>query len=210
MPEMMQALSIVLSHQLPRIPADALFVHALNDLEEDLLAFANKLHSTGIVRKVVLNGSTAEECERVQIDYRGRERWELLAEQVGIPSQYILWTPTALHTYAEAEAVQRICSENGWKTLIVVGAPYHILRCTLTQLGAMKRLGCARNLFPATLRGFDWWHVVTKKIMGGSSFTKSRLDMLDEELERIHRYQEKGDCVSLAELIGHFRLQDRQ
>ena len=88
-----------------------------------------------------------------------------------------------------------------------MGVPYHILRCVLTQLGAMKKQETILRIYPVTVDCTDWQKKVTRKILQGGTFTKTRLDIWAEEMDRIERYTLKGDCVPLSAMIDFFKKQ---
>src|SRR3989344_8272784 len=71
--ELAQAISLV-SRKVARErkELDAIFVHALKDLEEEVLSYAVFHRGNS---QLVFNGIGADECARRNIDYQGRESW---------------------------------------------------------------------------------------------------------------------------------------
>ncbi|MBY0472270.1 YdcF family protein [bacterium] len=206
--EMMQAMALSLAHALPDENLPALFVHGNKDLEKSSLTLAAQLWREGRVKHLVLNGMTEAECRDMKINYNGAEVWHRWLVQEGkVNPDFIVQVRPGRHTYEEADAFHRLCAERNWNAVAYLSFPYHILRCSLTHLAAMKRLGATRALYPVSLKAVVWFEPVSKQLLGENTIVRPRLEMFDEEWRRIQQYQKKGDCASLAEMIEFFKNQ---
>lgn len=205
MVELLQAMGLAQTSALPAKKLPVLFVHANKDLEMALLEKAAQLWQAGQFDWIVLNGMSVAECRDLKINYAGVELWEeWLRHEGGIPAGCITSVKPGRHTYEEAAAIHQLCEQKGWSALAFLSFPYHILRCTLTQLAVMKRCHYHRQLYPVSLPQVDWSEPVTKQFLGGHTFTRPRLEMFEEEWQRIEKYQGQGDCVSLQEMLAFF------
>lgn len=208
--ELLQATGLAQTSTLPARQLPVLFVHANKDLEVALLEKTAQLWRDGRFQTIVLNGMTAAECHEMKINYAGVEPWEeWLMYEGGVAREAIRCVKPGRHTYEEAYAIHLLCERKGWQELAFLSFPYHILRCTLTQLAAMKRLKCHRQLYPLSLESVQWFAPVTKQLLGGETLTRPRLEMFEEEWQRIEKYQAQGDCVSLQEMLRFFQHQQQ-
>ncbi len=180
---------------------EAVFVHATDDLELEILKKAADLyHGTSrlsgayVSPFVVING--------LQYYYEGPgkpggvEKWVdiLLGHNVYIND--IVVTESAAHSGREAEEFTKLCQEREWRKVAIIAKPYHMPRCFLNQLGWAQERGLDISFFCLTV-DCDWakevpvFHAATKEMK-----IRTRLEHLNTEIGRIVKYRElyeKGD-----------------
>ncbi|MDA2915342.1 YdcF family protein [Nitrospinae bacterium AH_259_B05_G02_I21] len=72
--------------------------------------------------------------------YKEAEDMKLLATSLGVPSKAILLEDRSVNTYDKARFVVPILKARGWEKILLVSAPYHMLRSALTFHGYESEL----------------------------------------------------------------------
>ncbi len=191
-------------HAWPQFRVDALFVHGNVDLQLELLDLAAEFFKKNKVAALVVNGMTEKECVEQKINCLGIEKTLAHLQNLGVPTEAVHSVRPARHTLEEAQSLHRLAQQKNWKHLGFLSLPYHTLRCALTHLAAQKQASHRISLHPLNLSEVIWSQKVAKQLLGQEQIQISRLQMIQEEMDRIERYQKKGDCVSFAELVAHF------
>lgn len=206
--ELMQAMTLVLQgiSDIKNPFADVLFFHAQADLEDEMCDLVKGVYENDMARRLFINGLSADECRDAHVNYLGAKHLISKLDLLGIPEEKVFCTPSALFTYKEAEAIQEICAQESWNSLIIAAAPYHILRCVLTHLAVMKNEGRYFSFYPVTLcGGIRWGEQIITKLFGGETVVGARFQKFESEWDRIERYTKAGHCVPIAEMIEYFK-----
>lgn len=200
-----QLLAFCLSSDFSSKKIDALFVHGNVDLTFEILKEALRLHRSNPQAWIILNGESHKDCKEKKINYGGWELWEDTLLKDEVPRDLILKTSQGRHTYEEASSLVPILKEKKVKTLGILALPYHIERCLLTHLASHESFGHSCNLVPYTLKNVNWTDKVTKQLLGSDQVLQcTRLEMLEEEYNRILKYQAQGHCASWDKLSSYF------
>jgi len=211
--EMMQAMLFVLCDEEKK--SDALFLHGRGDLVEEGLTLAYDLFRRGLTPKIVINGLTAEKCKELNLDYAGHEGWIDILEKIGARREDVLLLPPSNHTGEESENLVSMAKEQGWKTLTIVAAPYHQLRCFLQIIAAILKSDVDLDVYNQTLHNVNWDKHVTKILMGGGAITGTRLDQIAGEYERILKYTKWGDIrftrhATISEMLAYMEQRNKR
>uniref|UniRef100_A0A0G4EYY5 Uncharacterized protein n=1 Tax=Chromera velia CCMP2878 TaxID=1169474 RepID=A0A0G4EYY5_9ALVE len=116
-------------------------------------------------------------------------------------------TEKIVHTLNEARALLGFCHEHEFKTLVICAPTFHLPRCFVTTVSALKEETQQRgrltsfNVFCLCGTPLPWTAFVTHnqgKVCG------TRLQILEGELERLRLYHEKGDLLRPSEALQWF------
>jgi hypothetical protein len=142
--------------------------------------------------------------------YPGAKAWkDYLYYSGNLAPSHIITVPCLelLHTFSEALALVRHAKECGWKSLIIVAPPFHQLRAFISVVSAIRKLGVTDlrvyNQVGTTLP----WHEESRHSQG--TLKATRLGLVLTELARVYRYHEKGDLVSVSEVLDYLEWRDK-
>lgn len=114
--------------------------------------------------------------------------------RLGAPSSIILFEDAVgAHTRAEADRAMELAKERDWKTILIVTSPHHQYRAFLTLLRAMQDAKLDLVLVNA-VAPLSW----TDETPWGK-----RVDLLQQEFDRISQYQKKDDVASYKDGIAY-------
>lgn len=218
MAEMVSGFLAVLTDSPPPISTNALFIHgSQGDPQLDAkelnaaLAIYRKYHTD----KIVLNGLTTEECRELNLAYCGYEKWGKFFLDCSIPEEDIILLPPSKHTGAESENLLLLARDRGWKSVTIMAYPYHLLRCFLQIVAAMKKLKIHLRVYAKTfgLDGDDWRRQTTRSVMGGANVLGDRtmngrmVDHIASELDRVVGYAQESENftrhATISELLQY-------
>eukprot|EP00933_Yihiella_yeosuensis_P027037 TRINITY_DN20971_c0_g3_i1.p1 TRINITY_DN20971_c0_g3~~TRINITY_DN20971_c0_g3_i1.p1 ORF type:complete len:252 (-),score=48.16 TRINITY_DN20971_c0_g3_i1:128-883(-) len=110
-------------------------------------------------------------------------------------------THRMVHTLVEAQCAVRHAKKKGWKSLLVVAPPFHLLRASMTtaSVAAREAPDLSIHAFAGCPLAWEETAVHSQGMVG------TRHEIFDSEMMRIERYTEKGDILPWAELEKMFR-----
>ena len=198
---------------IPPTTVDAVFIFNRNDLQLELLARAASLYSEMLPfsSRIIING--LRKYEAVYGSW-GSTEWRSILEEHGVPPEHLLAIEPAGHSGEEAEKFVGLCSQYGWRNVIVMAPPYYLPRCFLNMLGVSIEQGVDLNISCLTVPNIRWEEYATKHaVRGGVVVQGMRFDHLDDELDRIvdyrTRYEKREDGISaiasIMEGVGYLR-----
>lgn len=187
--------------------SDALFFHGApardNWFDGKLLDLASERYYAGPLHEhtIVLNGLTAEECQRRRLSYVGYETWKKKLVERGVREKDIIILPPSLHTGAESRNLLLMAKERGWERLIISSYPYHQLRCFLQIIALMPEVGYFPNVYNLTFHEIGWdCHLVKtvmdgQTVLGGKDVGGTLPQHIQEEYARIVSYAQEAPIV---------------
>ena len=184
------------------VTAEAIFVHGWGDQRDELIALVAQCYQQCRAKLIILNGHEHYEIGGPGVDY-----WHsALIERHGVPPAAIVTIPAADHTGAEAEALMEFAKKEKLASVVIISHPVHIVRATLTQIGAMHKHGLDLKLYPKTFADIDWDEVITiQSLASDGPETTRRLARLYGEAARMMKYSaihEAGDDSFTMAPIG--------
>lgn len=207
---------LVLLDKRPK--TDGVFVHgsptANDEIDTSLLEMAVSMTKSGETDNLVINGLTDEACylSGRRLAYPGCDTWGRTIQGFGL-SKFLKILPS-LHTAAESDNLIKLALEMGWKNLVVMSYPHHILRCMLQMVFCLKRAGSDLKVYTRTLPSIDWQICSEKTVLGRASFQGTLIDVhVREEYERLIKYADKDGTgytphATLEELIDYCQWRD--
>ena len=133
--------------------------------------------------------------------FPGFSAWKKELCDLGIPSHQIIGVETVeqtLNTLIEATALVQMAKKKGYQSVFVVAPPFHQLRAFMTAVTATLREYPTLHVYSKPGAALPWFETVYHS--QGSSSGK-RTDMIYGELDRIGRYQKKGDLATFEDVL---------
>jgi uncharacterized SAM-binding protein YcdF (DUF218 family) len=203
--DFVQAMAMVLSDNIPKQGADvALFFGQTDDMCEGLFERAAELLRAGTVRYIAITGSKGErfggtipgEC------WAGGAAWRERLVAQGIPDEKILTSRPSFHTRDDADGLCELAREHQFTSGIIIAAPFHATRCMLSMIAAMDHINHHLRVHMTTARGVNWFE---QRLGPQSLSSKSTKEHLLGEIERIEKYQSKGDVATFAQFFAYWQ-----
>jgi len=133
--------------------------------------------------------------------YHGDKVRNYLITDGKIPSEKILLETESTNTRQQAMNVMKLVKENNWKAIILVVSHFHQFRAYLTFLKAMRDVGLEILMFNVPVRNITWFE---------KELPKTRLELLEDEFDKIEEYKKSGHIASFEEAIGYQRWKEKE
>jgi hypothetical protein len=174
-----------------------------NHNQVSVLQVAPDLLAQSLASKILLMGTGPLS------GYPGFETWRDRLLDHGVAAGQIerveIDDPTSLNTLIEAQALIRFAKRKGYNSLMVVAAPFHQVRAYMTTVTVALREYPQVPIY--SYPGLTLpWH---EEVLHSQGTTRgTRRDLIQGELERINRYQAKGDLASFEEVVRYLDRRD--
>lgn len=158
---------------------------------------AAKLYSEGFSDKIVFSGGITN------LSY-GSFPFEMvkpLLLQEGIPKKALVHESKSLHTQQQAVEVMKLCADNSWESIILIGSHYHQYRAYLTFLKAMINVKMKVLIYNSPARELPWF---------ASNEWGCRIDILRDEFEKIEKYSQLELLATFDEVISYQKWKESQ
>lgn len=169
--------------------------------DDSVLKAASDLYRlTGAV--VTIPGYCGSDKGQGETGYPGPRVWRGALMAFGVPDDHVTDTVgNGYHTKSEMDDFLELALAKKWSTIVAVTQQPYALRA---MLGTVKSLAdhSLKHLIivPAWAHWLDW----SRECHGSQGEGPyQRVRWIDEEYERIPRYQEKGDLASLDDLYQY-------
>jgi len=164
----------VLGDTIPEsVTLDAIFIHGapIRDDSLDLVVLEPilQLYRSGKVKKIVLNGLTAETCLAKNLAYGGFEAWQQYFLENGVSQEDILILLASGHTAAESTNFLLLSKEEGWQNVGITSHVHHVTRCFLQIVKMMETTGVQVDVYAIAGPDLAWDMPLKKPVMGGQA-----------------------------------------
>lgn len=178
--------------------SDAAFLYSQTPQNQPSVTIAaNKIIKTELAQKLLIM-----ETEAIS-GYAGFSQLknELLENEVSESKiEGVLCNEKILHTLIESLAVVAHCKEKKYNSLLVCATPFHQLRAFMTAVTATLRIYPELKVYSYSGQPFSW----TESVIHSQGKTEGkRAELIYGEIERIKIYGEKGDLLSVDEVINY-------
>lgn len=191
--------------------SEVIFIHAWDDLSEEMLAHVAKMYKQCAAKYIILNG-----LENYELYKPGFSDWkDSLTKNYGVSREAILAINPAHNTGEEARELMSFVAVRQIKSVLILSVPQHIVRAFLTDLGAMREKGLSLDLSCSTLDQVVWHEriKVESGSLNGSKEITTRLGRFGSEILRIIEYRkavEEGNknfvIASLEEGLAYLKI----
>ena len=194
----------VLLNDEPLTETDTIFFHARAWEDDDgLFELASQLYEAHKAKSIAINGGEGGPPGNTA----GGQNWpgwrEYLSRLVGFGVEHIYLTEVANNTKEENEMFLKLAMQMRWRSAIILCHPHQILREFLGMIASMRDHKYWMRIYAVVPKTTDW----TKLVYGSPRIPLSpRFDHIAEELERIPRYQAKGDLAQYYELYPYLQI----
>lgn len=189
----------------PGRTADAVFLYGqTKDNQSSVLSAAHQLLSEKRVGKILMADS-GPKC-----GYPGYAVWEKELRDRGAPAAAIMGVDLggsdSLNTLIEANAMIRHAKRHQYTDIYVAASPFHQLRAFMTSITAAQSHFPEINIYSFNGHPLPWLDDVSHS-QGKTS--GPRRELIGSELDRISKYQLKGDLASDAVVLDYLNRRDR-
>lgn len=210
-PAFMYRLMVLMMGRFPRQPVQATFVfgRAQRDYEategdSGILETTAELYHQKLTQFLSFpgtKGKLAVDGVTVSTTYPGPEVFGQRLQELGVPVDQIAPTAEAPpHTRGDSDAFVGLAKDHGWSTAVVIMHPHQVLRAMLGILKSFEKHAYPMQVLPVCPRCVNW----SKNVYGSQgALLLKRHEHIHQELDRILRYQEKGDLASFKELNSY-------
>lgn len=166
-----------------------------SDNENSTFISARKLLDKGLTERVLIDNMPP------QNGFSGFSEWsKKLSELYGIHPQGLdIDTSKGYNTLTEAESLVRYSSKENLNSLYLITPPFHLLRAFMTTSSVAIREDPGVNFFAYGGAEQDWNQVMEYHLW----VTSRRIDSIKSEIERIKKYQAKGDIESTKKIMDY-------
>ena len=196
----------VLCDTRPRVVADGAFLFSQTENNQESVFFAARaLLEDSIVQRILLIDSPAKS------GYLGYTVSKRELKKLGISEQQIEGVNAAdtamLNTLIESEALVRFAKFRAYKRLLVVSSPFHQLRALMTAVTVALREYSDLQIHSQPGTALPWLQTA---VHSQGTLSSSRRKLIWGEMERIEKYQKKGDLASFDDVLKYLNVRDSQ
>lgn len=140
--------------------------------------------------------------------YPGFTEWKQQLHQLGLSEEQIEGVnikTSMLNTLIESEAIIRFARQHSYRSLFVVAPPFQQLRAFMTAVTVALREYPELLIYSYPGVAMSWQEEV---IHSQGTLKAKRRDLIQEELERIEKYQSKGDLASPERVLSYLNKRE--
>ena len=135
---MLRLAARIFSDAPPCTPLPAAYVFGQTpDNEASALGAAAELIARGVAARLLIPESEPWG------GYAGHEHWRRVLPSLGVPARCVATVPTPgcgnLNTLTEAESLAKVVAAEGWKDVLIVAPPFHLVRAFVTTASVVVR-----------------------------------------------------------------------
>lgn len=200
---MIELLTRVLCDTLPDISDGAFLSCQTKDNQESVLRAAQHILDDKKTRKILFM-STSAMC-----GYPGFDSWKHALNKFGVRDEYIEGirddsTPS-LNTLIETEAMVRHAKLNRFESIIIISSPFQQIRSFMTAVTVVLREYHSLRVYSYPGIPLPWSN---SALHSQGSLKKTRISLIKSELDRIEKYNIKGDLDSVEDVLGYLNSRD--
>jgi uncharacterized SAM-binding protein YcdF (DUF218 family) len=194
----------ILCDTRPESTADGAYLYCTTrDNQASLFQSARMLISHAIVSRIYILDAQAMSGYPGVVECRERLReFGLAAEQIDcVP--YV--EATSLNTLIESQALIQFARDRAMGSMILVSPPFHQFRAFMTAATVTLKWYPQLAIYSHPGVAMPWMESV---IHSQGTLQAPRRQLIQEELTRIHSYQNKGDLACFEEVLGYLNRRD--
>lgn len=216
-PEIQDATKTLLRDAPPK-PVDAIFFFGRSFFDAEkrgIFTDAADSVKSGQAKYIFLADSEGERVGETipRTAYPGKSLWTDRLVKLGVKEGQIIYCPNPMpgergfNTKTEAEAFLKKMNEMGLHTAAALTHPHQIVRAMLGIVKSINDTGSETDVWCMSPQSTDW----NKKVRGSQGLElKPRIDHVQDEIDRIIKYQNKGDIASFEELNMYLTKRDNR
>ena len=194
----------ILCDTRPDGPADGAYLYCTTvDNQASIFKVARVLVSHEIVARIFILDAQAMsgypgavQCQRRLLEFG------LLAEQI----DYVPYGDAeSINSLVESQALVRFAKDRKMRSLILVSPPFHQLRAFMTAATVALKEHPELVIFSHPGAAMSWMESVAHS---QGTLQAQRRQLIQEELIRIHTYQDKGDLARFEAVLDYLNRRD--
>jgi len=171
--------------------------------QQSIFQAARFLLSNALTHRILILNTKAKSV------YPGFTEWKQQLHQLGLSEEQIEGVlnieTSMLNTLIESEAIIRFARQHNYHSLFVVAPPFQQLRAFMTAVTVALREYPELLIYSYPGVAMSWQEEVIH--LQGTLKAKRR-DLIQEELERIVKYQSKGDLASPEQVLSYLNKRE--
>ncbi|GAB3818889.1 YdcF family protein [Pontibacter rugosus] len=194
-----------LADTCPSEPADAVFLFGqTKDNQQSVFETAKTLLHEKQVMKVLFLSSEPKS------GYPGFDKWQQELVQIGVQPQQIEPVPSPdteiLHTRIEADAMVKHALKQKYKSIIIAASPFQQPRALMAAVTAALAHYPTLYLYSKPGKPLPWCQEANHS---QGKVEDTRAGLISGEIERIHKYNQKGDLAYAKDVLEYLNRRDR-
>jgi uncharacterized SAM-binding protein YcdF (DUF218 family) len=188
----------------PPEPADGAYLYCTTtDNQASTCRTARVLISHAIVPRVYILGAPA------MSGYPGVNQYRQRLREFGLPADKIDDVPyrgtESINTLVESQALIRFARDQGMGSVVLVSPPFHQLRAFMTAATVALKLYPGLALYSHPGAAMSW---IDSVVHSQGTLQAPRRQLIQEELVRVHTYQNKGDLARFDDVLDYLNRRD--
>ena len=199
MNDTIELLTRVLCDLQPKNPTNGAYLYCQTKTnQQSIFQSAHFLINNVLTYRILILNTKAKS------GYPGFTEWKQQLHKLGLSENQIEGVsntePSMLNTLTESEAIIQFARQHSYHSLFVVAPPFQQLRAFMTAVTVALREYPELLIYSYPGVAMPWQEEV---IHSQGTLKAKRCDLIKEELERIEKYQNKGDLASLEQVLSY-------
>ena len=194
----------VLCDLQPKNPTNGAYLYCqTKSNQQSIFQAAHFLLNNALTHRILIFNTKAKS------GYPGFTEWKQQLHQLGLSEEQIEGVlnkeTSMLNTLIESEAIIRFARQHSYHSLFVVAPPFQQLRAFMTAVTVALREYPELLIYSYPGVAMSWQEEV---IHSQGTLKAKRRDLIQEELERIEKYQSKGDLASSEQVLSYLNKRE--
>ena len=204
MNDTIELLTRVLCDLQPENPTNGAYLYCqTKSNQQSIFQAAHFLLNNALTHRILILNTKAKS------GYPGFTEWKQQLHQLGLSEDQIEGVlnkeTSMLNTLIESEAIIRFARQHSYHSLFVVAPPFQQLRAFMTAVTVALREYPELLIYSYPGVAMSWQEEV---IHSQGTLKAKRRDLIQEELERIEKYQSKGDLASSEQVLSYLNKRE--
>jgi hypothetical protein len=188
----------------PKNPTNGAYLYCqTRGNQQSIFQSAQFLLNNSLTSKILILNTEAKS------GYPGFNEWKQQLQQLGLSVEQIEGIKnketSMLNTLIESEALVQFAKQRGYHSLFVVAPPFHQLRALMTAVTVTLREYPELLIYSYPGIAMPWQEEV---VHSQGTLKAKRRDLIQEELERIEKYQDKGDLALFEQVLTYLNKRE--
>ena len=188
----------------PKNPTNGAYLYCqTRSNQQSIFQAAQFLLNNSLTFKILILNTKAKS------GYPGVSEWKQELKQLGLPEEQIeevkIKESSMLNTLIESEVIIRFAKKHRYRSLFVVAPPFQQLRALMTAVTVALREYPELLIYSYPGIAMSWQEEV---IHSQGTLKAKRCDLIQEELERIEKYQRKGDLTTPEQVLSYLNKRE--
>ena len=204
MNDTIELLTRILCDLRPKNPTNGAYLYCqTRGNQQSIFQAARFLLNNSLTSKILILNT------KPRSGYPGFTEWKQQLQQLGLSVEQIEGVKnnetSMLNTLIESEALIRFAKQHGYRSLFIVAPPFQQLRAFMTAVTVTLREYPELLIYSYPGEAMPWQEEV---VHSQGTLKAKRRDLIQEELERIEKYQGKGDLALFKQVLSYLKKRE--